>query len=311
MTVTPIDSALPPLLAPVLTPFDSRGEPDHHRLKEHCQWLLSRGSGLAVFGTNSEGNSMSVRQKRGCLDFLVEQGLPAAMMMPGTGACSVDDAVHLSEAAFDLGVGGVLMLPPFYYKAPTEDGLFTYFSQVIEKIKSPNKKIYVYNIPQVSHIEMSVDLLERLVTSFPGVVVGMKDSSGDWPYTQACIQRLKPHGFRVYAGSEQFLLQGLKEGGVGCISATANINPLAISNLANSWQDKTAETQQLRLNEIRQAFQKFPMIAAMKSAIADSLNDDEWRRLQPPLAALKKSESEALRASLEQINFKVDKQPGR
>jgi 4-hydroxy-tetrahydrodipicolinate synthase len=86
---------------------------------------------------------------------------------------------------------------------------------------------------------------------------------------------------------------------------------LAISNLANFWQYRAAETQQLRLNEIRQAFQKFPMIAAMKSAIADSLNDDEWRRLQPPLAALKKSESEALRASLEQINFKVDKQPAR
>lgn len=140
MTVTPIDSALPPLLAPVLTPFDSRGEPDHHRLKEHCQWLLSRGSGLAVFGTNSEGNSMSVRQKRGCLDFLVEQGLPAAMMMPGTGACSVDDAVHLSEAAFDLGVGGVLMLPPSITKRQQKTGYLRISVKLLRRSKAPIKK---------------------------------------------------------------------------------------------------------------------------------------------------------------------------
>jgi 4-hydroxy-tetrahydrodipicolinate synthase len=136
--------------------------------------------GLAVFGTNSEGNSFSAKQKINALEYLVSHGLAADQIMPGTGACSVDDAVTMTKATIHLGCSGASMLPPFYYKDPAEDGLFAYYAQIIEKIGSDRLKIYVYNIPPVVKFGIPVSLLERLTTAYPNTVVGMKDSSGDW-----------------------------------------------------------------------------------------------------------------------------------
>ncbi|MDP4677204.1 MAG: dihydrodipicolinate synthase family protein, partial [Burkholderiaceae bacterium] len=152
-------STLPAVLAPVITPFQSNHEPCIERLTRHCQWLLGQGVGLAVFGTNSEGNSMSVRQKRACLDGLLLKGLPADQFMPGTGACSLDDAIELTRSFVNTNVTSVLMLPPFYYKNVSDDGLFAFFSDVIQAVGHAQLQVYLYNIPQVSQVGLSVDLL--------------------------------------------------------------------------------------------------------------------------------------------------------
>jgi 4-hydroxy-tetrahydrodipicolinate synthase len=305
MSTTPHPSSLPAVLSPVITPFTTDGAPDVTRLGRQCRWLLDNGVGLAVFGTNSEANSLSARQKRAALEGLVKAGLPANQMMPGTGACSVDDALEMTRAAVELGAGGVLMLPPFYYKDVPDDGLFAYYSEIIQKVGDSRLQVYIYNIPQVTKIPLSVDLLDRLVKAYPKTVVGMKDSSGDWAYTASCIERLKSTGFRAYAGSETFLLKTLRAGGVGCISATANVNPTAISSLAANWQTADADQHQAGLDTVRGVFQKFPMIAAMKHAVSVTLGDAQWKTVRPPLMSLSATQQAELMQALDAIGFEM------
>ena len=215
MTISLHPSTLPAVLSPVLTPFKADGSPDAQKLLKQCKWLDANGVGQAIFGTNSEANSISDPQKMSTLTALIEGGLNPEHMMPGTGATSIDATVTMTRHAVDHHCAGVLMLPPFYYKDITDDGLFAYFSEVIQKVGNAALQIYIYNIPPVTKINLSLSLLERLAKEYPKTVVGMKDSSGDWAYTESVIKLLAPSGFRVYAGSEVFLMRTLRAGGVG------------------------------------------------------------------------------------------------
>src|SRR5687768_12385200 len=174
------------VLAPVVTPFRKDYSPDAARFVRHCRWLLQSGcAGLAVFGTNSEANSMSVGEKLELLEALVAGGVPAAALMPGTGHCALSDSVEMTRAAVRLGCGGVLMLPPFYYKGVAEEGLYRNFSEIIERVGDERLQLYLYHIPPVAQVGIPLGLIERLLDRYPGIVAGVKDSSGDWSNTQA------------------------------------------------------------------------------------------------------------------------------
>ena len=298
-------SSLPAVLSPVVTPFDAKGMPDTQRLARQCKWLQSNGVGLAIFGTNSEANSLSVGERIDALHALIAAGLSPSQMMPGAGACSVTDAIALTRAAVDAGCAGTLTLPPFYYKDVPDDGLFAYFATIIESIGSPMLQVYLYNIPPVAKVGFSLPLIERLIKAYPKTIVGMKDSSGDWAYTESVINTCKGTGFRMYAGSESFLLRTLRAGGVGCISATANVNPKAISSLAAHWQDSDADARQASLDQVRGVFQKRPMIAAMKAAIAHFSGDAQWSAVRPPLVALHQEQKNSLIAAMASIGFQM------
>ncbi len=303
MTISLHPSTLPAVLSPVLTPFKVDGSPDAPKLLEQCKWLESNGVGQAIFGTNSEANSISAPQKMATLTALVEGGLNPDHLMPGTGATSIDATVNMTRHAVNHKCAGVLMLPPFYYKDVTDDGLFAYFSEVIQKVGSAALQIYIYNIPPVTKINLSLSLLERLAKEYPKTVVGMKDSSGDWAYTESVIKLLAPSGFRVYAGSEVFLMRALRAGGVGCISATANVNPKAIADLAANWKESDADERQAKLDQVRGIFAKYQMIAGMKTAVAHYSKDPEWLRVRPPLMQLSAEQQAQLIGELQQINF--------
>ena len=202
------------VLAPVVTPFRADLAPDPDRFVRHCRWLMKSGcAGLAVFGTNSEANSMSVEEKLELLEALAKGGIPAASLMPGTGDCALGDSVAMTRAAVRIGCGGVLMLPPFYYKGVSDEGLFRNFSEVIERVGDERLRLYLYHIPPVSSVPISLALIERLLTRYPGIVAGVKDSSGDWSNTKAMLERFKDRGFDVFAGSEVFLLDNMRGGG--------------------------------------------------------------------------------------------------
>ena len=305
MTITLHPSTLPAVLSPVLTPFNLDGSPDAKTLLKQCQWLEANGVGQAVFGTNSEANSMSAPQKMSTLTALIEGGLNPAHMMPGTGATSIDATVNMTRHAVNLKCAGVLMLPPFYYKDVTDDGLFAYYSEVIQKVGNAALQVYIYNIPPVTKITLSLSLLERLVKEYPNTVVGMKDSSGDWAYTESVIKLLAPSGFRVYAGSETFLMRTLRAGGVGCISATANVNPKAIADLAANWQAADADQKQADLDKVRAVFAQYQMIAGMKTAVAHFSKNSEWLRVRPPLMQLNADQQAKLLSELQKINFSM------
>ena len=291
------------VLSPVVTPFKADLTPDPERFVRQCRWLLSQNVGLAVFGTNSEANSLSVEEKIELLDRLVAAGLDPARMMPGTGHCALTDSVRLTAHAMKLGCGGVLMLPPFYYKGVSDDGLFRSFAEVIERVGESRLRVYVYHIPPVSQVPITTGLVERLLKAYPRQTAGMKDSGGDWKNTQAFLDAFARSGFDVFAGSETFLLQNMRNGGAGCISATANVNPGPIARLFDTWQAADADAQQARLDEIRGTFATFPMIPALKAAIAHYGGDPTWATVRPPLVELTPDQSKALVTELDQRNF--------
>jgi 4-hydroxy-tetrahydrodipicolinate synthase len=291
------------VLSPVVTPFKADLSPDPERFVRQCRWLLAQNVGLAVFGTNSEANSLSVEEKIELLDRLVGAGLDPARMMPGTGCCALPDSVRLTAHATKLGCGGVLMLPPFYYKGVPDEGLFRNFAEIIERVGEARLRIYLYHIPPVAQVPITLALVERLLKAYPAQTAGMKDSSGDWNNTKAFLDAFAASGFDVFAGSETFLLRNMRHGGRGCISATANVNPGPIARLYETWQGADADSQQGRLDEIRGVFATFPMIPALKSAIAHYGGDGSWSTVRPPLVALTSEQARALVTELDQKTF--------
>ena len=289
------------VLAPVVTPFKDDLSPDAERLVRQCRWLLSQNCGLAVFGTNSEANSLSVEEKIDLLDALVDAGLDTSRMMPGTGACAIPDTVRLTAHAVKRGCGGVLMLPPFYYKGVSDEGLFRAFSEVIQRVGDPRLKIYLYHIPPVAQVPLPLSLIERLITAYPETVVGIKDSSGDWDNMAAMLERFP--GFAMFAGNETVLVKAMAKGGVGCISATANINAGKIADLALNWQAPDAEARQAEVNDLRLMMQTFPMIPALKAVVAHYGGDPAWGRVRPPLVELDDTQNETMLAELAQRDF--------
>jgi 4-hydroxy-tetrahydrodipicolinate synthase len=290
------------LLSPVVTPFKADLSVDAERLVRHCRWLLSQNCGLAVFGTNSEANSLSLDERLMLLQTLIEAKIDPARMMPGTGCCALSDSVRLTKRAVELGCAGVLMLPPFYYKGVSDDGLFQNFAEVIERVGDSRLRIYLYHIPPVSNVPITLALIARLLKAYPGIVAGVKDSSGEWKNTEAMLKEF-PGVFDVFAGSESFLLANMRSGGKGCISATANINPAAIHDLFAHWREANADERQAKLNDLRFAMQKFPMIPALKHTVARFGGDAAWKAVRPPLMALTAEQGAALDRELDQRGF--------
>jgi 4-hydroxy-tetrahydrodipicolinate synthase len=294
------------VLAPVLTPFREDLSPDPGRFVRHCRWLLSQGcAGLAVFGTTSEANSLSIEEREALLQELLGAGIDPGKLLPGTGCCALTDTVRLTRAAVRAGCAGVLMLPPFYYKGVSEDGLFRSFAEVIERVGDARLRVYLYHIPPVAQVGFSMKLVERLLTAYPGTVVGMKDSSGDWNNTKAMLDAFARSGFEVFVGSERFLLANLRNGGVGCITATANINAAPIDRLFRDWRTPGAEQLQEELNALRGAVEKYPVIPALKAIVAHFSGEAAWRAPRPPLVELPGAQAEALLAELRRLRFEM------
>ena len=297
------------VFSPVLTPFNADLTPSIERFTRHCRWLVKQDVGLSIFGTNSEATSLTLAEKHRLLDALLEAGLPAARMMPGTGACALGDAIELTRHAVEAGCGGVLMLPPFYYKGVSDEGLFRSFASVIDAVADERLRIYLYHIPPVTQVPISLGLIERLLKAYPGIIAGVKDSSGDWNNTEAMLKNFQPEGFDVFAGSETFLLANMRGGGAGCITATGNVNPAPMVALYNSWQQKetnnSADEQQRALDATRAVFQQFPLIPAMKAAIAWKTGDNAWRAVRPPLVELDAQQAQTLEGGLDRLGFNM------
>ncbi len=291
--------------SPVITPFNDDLLPDPQRFAAHCRWLLDNDVGLAIFGTNSEANSLTVSEKCELIDALAEAGVPGERMMPGTGKCAIGDTVALTRHAVGHGCAGVLMLPPFYYKGVSDEGLYRYFAEVIERVADRSLKVYLYHIPPVSQVPLTLALIERLLKAYPDNVAGIKDSSGDWRNTEAVIREFSAEGFQVYAGSEHFLLDTLRAGGAGCISATANVNPGPIAELARTWQEHGADERQAALSRLRHVFEGYPMIPALKAATALYGRDEPWFHVRPPLVELDDAQRQGLKAALDEQGFSM------
>ena len=294
------------VIAPVLTPFGDDGAPDPDRFIEHAEWLLEDGcTALAPFGTTSEANSIGLDERMELLEELIDSGVDPSRLMPGTGSCSVADAAILTQHAVDLGCGGVLMLPPFYYKNPSEEGLFRFFAEVIDDVGDDRLRVYLYHIPPVAQVGFSLSLIGRLKNEFPGIVVGLKDSSGDWSNMKAILDAFPD--FELFPGSELYLLDGLRNGAAGVISATANVSARAMRRLYDDWRGSNADAMQEEISALRKTIQEFPVIPTLKALIAHYRQDEGWADVRPPFTPLPAGEAErAVKILADQHNFRLD-----
>ena len=291
------------VLAPVLSAFSDRAEFDMHRTIAHCRWLLENGcDGLVVFGTTSEANSCSVSERKTFLEKLISAGVQPDKLMPGTGCCSLNDTIELTRHAVEFGCSGVLVLPPFYYKQVSVEGLFQYFSHLIESVNDERLQLYLYHIPPISMVPIPLDLVERLLQRFQGTVVGVKDSSGDWTSMQRFLQ-FAEKGFDVFAGSEEYLLPLLRAGGVGTISAAANVMPGPLQMLYKIWKQPNADERQTAITKISAVLRSKPLIPGLKAILAKARGDTDWRQCRPPLIPLDAKDRQELFADLDNAQF--------
>ncbi|HET7718019.1 MAG TPA: dihydrodipicolinate synthase family protein [Bauldia sp.] len=286
----------PPLAGlwpPVATPFRPDGSVDETRLTRHSKRLLADGAhGLAILGTTSEANSLTLDERRRVIDALIEAGIAAEKLIPGTGACALGDAIALTRHAGEHGAAAVLLLPPFYYKKVSDDGLFAFVARLIEGCGGRAPRIMLYHIPPVAMVGWSAELIARLREAFPGIIAGMKDSSGDAENTLAMIKAFPD--FAVFPGAEVYLLRALRAGAVGCISASANINAAGIRRLYDRWREPEAEALQAELNAVRKAVESRGMIPSLKAVLAERYRDPDWLAVRPPLLPI----PEAMRTDL-------------
>jgi 4-hydroxy-tetrahydrodipicolinate synthase len=291
------------VLPAVLTPLKEDLTPDDALIASHGKWLIANGAtGLAILGTTGEANSFSLKERIRIIESMVEAGVPANVMMPGTGSCSLTDAVELTRVAVNAGVGGVLMLPPFYYKNPSDAGLFAFFSEVIQRVGDSRLQIYVYHFPQMSATPISYNLIEMLLKEYPDTVAGMKDSSGDLDNMIGAACNFD--GFHVLSGADDLMLPLMEAGGAGAITACANVCSEALGALYHAYRagEDTAALH-AQVTAVRQTVSKFPLSAALKQLIARHTGDDRWLRVRPPLALLSEADTQALFAAFDAIGY--------
>lgn len=294
------------VFAAALTPLRADKTPDHVAMAGHCRWLLAHGcDGLAVLGTTGEANSFTLAERIAILEALAGSGISPHVLLPGTGCCALGDTVALCRAAVDLGAPGVLVLPPFYYKNVSDDGLFAAFAEIVEQVGDDRLHIYLYHFPQMSGIPLGPPLIERLLKAYPGSFAGMKDSSGD---LAGMIRNARAFpGFAVFSGSDEFLLAVLRAGGAGCITAVGNIAAFVAAEVLAAFRRgdaEAAERAQERLGRVRQIVADYPLTAALKEVMAKYTGNDGWRRIRPPLSLLAPAEVAALHRALALERFR-------
>ncbi|WP_135468418.1 dihydrodipicolinate synthase family protein [Crenalkalicoccus roseus] len=285
--------------AAVLTAMRQDLSPDPDRMAAHCRWLLAHGcNGLGVLGTTGEANSFGLSERKEILEGLIARGIPAARMMPGTGCASLSDTVELTLHARAQGCRGVLVLPPFYYKNPSDDGLFAYFAELVQRTGG-GIALYLYHFPQQSAVPFSLSLIERLLKAFPGAFRGVKDSSGDYANMKAMIDAFAAEGFEVYSGSDEFVQRILADGGAGCITAASNANCPWGGIVYAKRTGPEADAAQAVLTATRRAATSVPLIPGLREIIARSTGDDGWRTIRPPHLPLTPAQADAVWAAWE------------
>ncbi|MBT3558560.1 MAG: dihydrodipicolinate synthase family protein [Rhodospirillales bacterium] len=291
--------------AAVLTPMNKDLTPDLGRMADHCRWLLDNGcDGLGILGTSGEAQSFSVRERMAILEGMEKAGIPMSKAMPGTGAAAYVDTTELTRHAVDLGASGTLVLPPFYLKGVSDDGIFAAFDKIIEGVGSSDLRIYLYHFPQMSGVPLSLDLVERLAAAFPNIVVGAKDSSGD---VSNMLGMVKIPGFAVFPGSEAAFLEVLQAGGAGCITAGSNLCMEMCQRLYTAWttRGEVDEEAQRIIVGVRNVISSYPLWPGLKALMARHSGHSDWENIRPTLMPLDDASRAEIYAAFDEIGYEM------
>jgi len=286
------------VIAPILTPFENNSSIATSLYLAHAKALFEQGcAGIAPFGTTGEALSVGIDERIAAIQALIDGGIDPARVIPGTGLSNVADTARLSRSCLDMGCAAVMTLPPFYFKAVSEDGLYRHFEQLVEAIGS-DARIYLYHIPPVAVVGVPPALAARLHANFPEQIVGIKDSTGDWDNTRSLFD-IK--GMIVYPGSELSLLDALELGGPGCITATANVNARAIAEVVDLYDQGEVDAARAlheTVKRFRLIVQDYAPIPAQKRLLAFTTGDARWANVRPPLTAMSEEVGRELAAIL-------------
>ena len=275
------------------TPVLEDGSPDHAAFAAHCRALIEEGcDGVALLGTTGEANSFSLRQRQDLLEKVIAFGLDPQRLLPGTSQTNVPDSITLVKHAVEAGVKACVVLPPFYYKGVSDEGLFRFYAELIEGVGSNDLRVVLYHIPPIAQIGISLELTARLREAFPGVIVGVKDSSGKIESMEAFAKAFD--NFSVLAGADPFMLPLLRAGGAGCITSSSNLIGKHLRVVFDNWfdasQNDKVDAAQARINAWRDLSNAYVQLPTIKAMLAKRRNHPGWTRVRPPLVELTPAE---------------------
>ena len=286
------------------TPILQDGTPDHTTFATHAKALIAEGcDGIALLGTTGEANSFSIAQRQQLLDKLIAAGLDPKRLLPGTSQTNVADTVTLMRHAVDAGVKATVVLPPFYYKGVSDEGLFRFYAEAIEGVGSDALRVVLYHIPPIAQVGLSVELVGRLLEAFPGIVVGIKDSSGKLESMQQFASSFAD--FSVLAGADPFMLPLLRSGGAGCITSSSNLigkHLRVVFDHAHEPENAAlVDKAQARINVWRDLSNAYVQLPTIKAMLAKRRNHPGWTRVRPPLVELGQTEIDKVWAQMSEL----------
>ena len=289
-----------------LTPLTSSYEPNLPALVSHVEQLFESGSdGVAILGSTGEANSLTIEQRLDIISYCGRTLAPERLMM-GTGSCALQDAIRLTQASIEAGVFSVLVIPPFYYKPQSDESVIRYYSELISSVDDSRLRIIFYNFPKLSGYNFSTEILQEFKERFGDIAAGIKDSSGNWE-NMLSITKNVPN-FMVYSGTETLLLNILREGGAGCITASANLLAPECQLVYQAWrndQQNTAEQIQKELTVLRKALESYQFVSELKGLMAEHTGSEHWQEMLPPFIPLLPSQVRELSEKINDLGLNL------
>lgn len=277
-----------------LTPLGENAGIDPLRFAAHVRWLLAEGvAGVVAFGTTGEGPSFSVAERIAGLEALLAAGIAPERLAVATGCAAWADAVALTRHALQSGVPRCLVLPPFYWKDLADAAVFRYYAALIEAVGDPRLRLYLYHYPELSAVPIRTGIVARLAETFPDIVAGVKDSSGDFGHTMELVQALPR--LAILSGHEPHLPRLMAAGAAGTICGLANLLPDLVAALL---RPDAAEAEQVRAQTFLDIVGRYPFVPSFKALQAFRTGDPAWHAPRLPLLPLPEAERVALLSAL-------------
>ena len=292
-----------------LTPINKDYSINTHLFFLHCKRLLTEGlDGLGLFGTTGEANAFNVEEKIKGIEYLINSNISSDVLIPGTGHCSITDTIKFTKKCSELKVRAVLVLPAFFYKEVSDEGVIEYYKRVIEEVGDNKLHYILYHIPQTSGVSITFNVIDKLLKLYPNNVVGMKDSSGNIDNMLKVTKFF--NGFSLFSGSDSLALKVTKHGGAGAITATSNISGRLLSFIINHYKEESSidNFQELLVlqEKIRQTLFTHEPVSALKAFMSVKYNKHEWNRVNPPLYKIDSPQNDKTVIGLIELIKKMD-----
>lgn len=270
----------------LLTPLDAQLNINHAKMAAHALALLDQGcGGVTAFGTTGEGPSFSMQERRETIDQLVARGVPAERIIVSTSCAALPETLALTRHAIDKGVHGCLMLPPFFFKGVSDEGVIACYTQVMDALPASGWRMYLYHIPQVVGVGLSHQVVRTLLARYPQVIVGIKDSAGDRAHSVGLAQAFMP-GITVYVGNEPDLPTLGALGSTGAISGLANFLPRTVRRMVKEHDGPNIAKDIQTIARVLDTVRPYSLMPALKGIMAGVSKDPDWLRVRAPLVAL-------------------------